>query len=263
MQESITINADYADMNRDGVVAVSKLFSWSQMCRHKSFQSGLLREFLDLTGGTLIVKAQAYGFDNSAKGQIGFRTQIFLTQRVVSIGKTSFVLRVDFHIVDPNGTINPRFAYGYTAAVSVTAGKVSEIPCEILVKLKQDFIEDAGAKSLRAITEVFESIRDRPRECLLKVLLRSSDEDTNFHVNQAVYPALFEDAIRKYFDGGTNEDTAPDSISVDYVKETKRGMKCDLAVNRIDANSLAVELIYDGIVHCRGIARWNKEASSL
>lgn len=254
MNESIELEVDMSDLDRNGLIPVSKFYTWAQMCRHKSFYNGLLREFLDLTGGSLMVKAQAFMFDQPNGGRIGISNKIHIEQKVASIGKTSFTLGVDFYLIQAGVRQAKSFAHGYTTAVSVIDGKTCEIPQSIGDLMQAGLKADSGVAVLRTISSVHARVEGFAPIAHIKVVPRSSDEDANYHVNQARFPAFFEDAIVAA--QGPDRHRPADALVLDYVKQAMRGIKYDIVVKQVDDHTMAIQMLHQGEIITQGLAKW-------
>ena len=260
MDETITVVTDPTDFNREGRLPMSRLFTFAEMARRKSFYSGLLADMVSFTGGTIVVKAQAYHFASGFDGLLDTFLEIkpvnlLVEQRMVSIGKTSFVLRYQFtRLADDKLTRLSLLAYGYAAIVSVANGHPCAIPEDIHSRMVQGIVQDEESSILRSTGN---TLADKIKAndvitATLKAKLRSSDEDSTPHVNHARYCQLFEDAARLV------DPSPPCFMYLDYVKETKRGMTCSLTVrlsNTTDKEGV-VQMEHDGGVICQGVVRW-------
>ena len=249
MDDSILIEVDWTDFSRESMVPLSNFFFWSQRCRHGTFAEGLLGEIMENMEGMTMVKAQHHHLTEPY--QFGVSTKLEVRQRLSSVGRTSLTLINEFF------ADGKYVAYGHVAIVAAKNGKVTEIPKQYVDSLTKSMRPDPHSNDLKQIAAFIAANKEAPIQAELEVLFRSSDEDMNYHVNQARYAQVFEDALRLVED----IPTTLLSLSCDYLKEAKRGQTCVVRVRRVNATSAILQLVCGEHLICTGLATWKPSHS--
>jgi acyl-CoA thioesterase FadM len=270
MSWEIQLQTDFSDLDSHGNVPLSALFIWAQKCRMQVYNKGALGELRRSTG-VLMVKAQTFQFDRDKEPVVPF-TDIIVTQKVASVGKTSMTFALEFKVKETGNL----FARGIVVMVCVSEGKAQEIPpgvrASILLELSENGtkIKESLEEEIRQVRSTMDSssveanqdlkkqqqMIDRGnRQLTMDVLLRLSDEDANHHVRHVRYAQFFEDAI------AVNERRIIQlrSMFVEYMKETRGGERCIVEmIENTSTGCARFEMKRDqtGEVVCRGLARY-------
>ena len=215
-----------------------------------------------------MVKAQHFSFVKDSEYLLPKPLDnVRVSQHVARVGRTSMTLGLSFHSGENFSSL---FAYGFVVMVCVANGKAQPFPEHIVKELNEQHSSQVLAELLENSQSVLDGLKktfDAPPSTAVKpadpptldVLLRSSDEDNNLHVNHRKYAQFFEDMLLQQENGVELARRIGHAklFYVEYLKECHRGEWVRIhSMAKLDENDdlFQFTMVRKDEVVCKGLA---------